>query len=243
MRNIVITGGAKGIGAAICKEFAKNGDRVFICYNTSSDIAENLEKDLNNEGYSAVALHLDVTDKNEISSVSNHILKDYGGADVLINNAGICQEGFFADLTDEDVENMISTNLTSVLLVTKAFLPHMLSKKSGKIISISSIWGDVGGSCESHYSAAKAGIIGFTKALAKEVGPSGITVNTVNPGCIMTDMMADYTSEDIEYLKQQTPVGKIGTPEDVANAVFFLAKEESSFITGSSLSVDGGFAR
>ncbi len=243
MRNIVVTGGAKGIGEAICKVFAKSGDRVFICYNHSKNKALSLQKELEGQGFSAVALHLDVTDKNEIKDVSNQILKDYGGADVLVNNAGICQEGFFADLTDEDVENMISTNLTSVLLVTKAFLPHMLSKKSGRIISISSIWGDVGGSCESHYSAAKAGIIGFTKALAKEVGPSGITVNTVNPGCIMTDMMADYTNEDIEYLKEQTPMGVIGTPKDVADAVYFLAKEDSSFITGASLSVDGGFAR
>jgi 3-oxoacyl-[acyl-carrier protein] reductase len=138
---------------------------------------------------------------------------------------------------------MIDTNLTGALVVTRAFLPHMLSKKEGRIISISSIWGDVGGSCESHYSASKAGLIGFTRALSKEVGNCGITVNAVNPGCIMTDMMADYTDEDIEYLKEQTPTGVIGTPMDVANAVFFLAKKESSFITGIDLPVDGGFGR
>lgn len=243
MRNVVVTGGAKGIGEAICRIFAQNGDRVFICYNASKIKAEDLQNELKGDGYEAIALHLDVNDADEIQIVSKKISEEFGGADVLINNAGICQEGFFADLNVADIKKMIDTNLTGALLVTRAFLPHMLTKKSGRIISVSSIWGDVGGSCESHYSASKAGLIGFTKALAKEIGGCGITVNAVNPGCIMTDMMADYTDEDIKALKEQTPTGVIGTPMDVANAVFFLAKKESAFITGVDLPVDGGFGR
>ena len=161
--------------------------------------------------------------------------------DVLINNAGIAQQKLLTDLTDEDWHAMLDTHLSGAFYVTRAVLPGMISRKSGRILNIGSIWGQVGASCEAHYSAAKAGLIGLTKALAKEVGPSGITVNCVCPGVIDTDMLAGFTRDDLVALCQDTPMGRLGTPEDVARCALWLAREDADFITGQIVGVGGGF--
>ena len=164
-----------------------------------------------------------------------------GGVDVLVNNAGIAQTKLFTDITDDEWNRMISVNLSSAFYCCRSALPYMIRQKYGRIINISSMWGQVGGSCEVHYSAAKAGVIGLTKALAMEEGLSGITVNCIAPGVIKTDMTSHLTDEDLSELKNETPTGTIGTPSDIARAVLFLADEGSSFITGQVLGVNGGF--
>ena len=164
-----------------------------------------------------------------------------GGVDVLINNAGVSSQKLFTDITDDDWRKTIGVNLDGVFYCCREALPRMISQKSGVIVNISSMWGEVGASCEVHYSASKSGVIGLTRALAKEVAPSGIRVNCIAPGVIMTDMMNDYDDETIEELKSQTPLGRLGTPEDIASAALFLASDEASFITGQTLGVNGGF--
>ena len=165
----------------------------------------------------------------------------FGSADILINNAGIAQQKLFTDITDDDFTRMFDINVRGVFNCCRAALPYMIHKKHGRIINISSMWGVCGASCEVHYSASKAAVIGMTKALAKEVGPSGITVNCIAPGLIDTPMNANLSKETINELCEETPVGRIGTPEDIANAALFLASDSSSFITGQVLGVDGGF--
>ena len=168
-----------------------------------------------------------------------YCLKEFEGLDVLVNNAGISQDKLFTDITDEDWERMMSINVTSVFNCSRKALQHMIWEKSGSIINITSMWGETGGSCEVHYSASKAAIIGMTKALAKEVGPSNIRVNAVSPGVIMTDMCAYYGEETLNELKEETPLMKLGKPEDIAETVYFLA-EKGNFITGQVVGVNGG---
>lgn len=161
--------------------------------------------------------------------------------DVLINNAGVSSQKLFTDITDDDWRKTIGVNLDGVFYCCREVLPQMISRKNGVIINISSMWGEVGASCEVHYSASKAGVIGLTKALAKEVAPSGIRVNCISPGVIMTDMMSGFDDNTIEELKSETPLQRLGTPEDIASAALFLASDEASFITGQTLGVNGGF--
>ena len=168
-------------------------------------------------------------------------VEEYGFIDTLVNNAGIAQQKLFTDLTDEDWQAMIDVNLGGTFRTCRAALPEMIRQKRGTIINISSMWGQVGASCEVAYSAAKAGVIGLTKALAKEVAPSGITVNCIAPGAIRTPMLDCFTEEDLAALAEETPVGRIGTPEDVAAACVFLASDGARFITGQVLGVNGGF--
>ena len=168
--------------------------------------------------------------------------KTCGRIDVLVNNAGISQQKLFNDITEDDWNKMVGVNLSGVFHCCKSVLPDMIRQKSGRIINISSVWGVYGASCEVHYSAVKAGVIGLTKALAKEVAPSKITVNAIAPGCILTDMLTDeLDSGTIASLAEETPLGRLGTPEDIAKAVSFLASENADFITGQILGVDGGF--
>lgn len=164
-----------------------------------------------------------------------------GDIDVLVNNAGVSSQKLFADITDEDWKKTTGVNLDGVFFCCREALKPMISKKNGVIINISSMWGEVGASCEVHYSATKAGVIGLTKALAKEVAPSGIRVNCITPGVIMTDMMADFDEKTVNELREETPLGRLGTPEDIAGAALFLASEDASFITGQVLGVNGGF--
>ena len=240
MKTAVITVAAKGIGAAIAVAFAKAGYRVVINYNKSEERARALCQILNDTyPTEAVCIKADVSTPEGAKKLITEAVTAFGDIDILVNNAGIAQQKLFTDITDADWQNMINTNLSSVFYLCRETVPFMVSKKSGSIVNISSIWGETGGSCEVHYSAAKAGVIGLTKALAKELAPSGIMVNCVCPGVIKTDMLSSFTEEDLKALTEETPVMRLGTPKDVADAVFYLATN-SGFVTGQVLGVNGG---
>ena len=232
-----VTGGAKGIGSAIVKRFIKDGYKVAFTYNNSEEKAQALANAL---GENCKAYKLDITDSNMVNTVIEDVEKTFGEIYVLVNNAGIAEQALFTDITDEMWHKMIETNLSGAFYCSRAVLKYMINRKSGKIINISSIWGETGGSCEVHYSASKAGLIVMTKALAKDVGLSGITVNCVSPGVILTDMTSHFDEDTMNELKEETPLNKIGTPEDVAGAVAFLASADADFITGHDLAVNGG---
>ncbi len=240
MRNILITGSSRGIGAAAARLFSLSGDNVIINFNHSDVSAHKLYNEIISNGCHADIIKADVSDPDDVKKMFAFIEERYNGVDVLVNNAGIAQTKLFTDITNQDWNIMLSTNLSSVFYCCRSALPYMIRKKNGRIINISSMWGQVGGSCEVHYSAAKAGIIGLTKALASEVGPSGITVNCVAPGVIQTEMLSGLSRSDLDALKEETPTGTLGSPEDIARTVFFLAQEDSSFITGQVIGVNGG---
>jgi len=235
IKTVFITGGSRGIGAEAVRLFSKNGYRVAFSYLNSESKALSLAKECG-----ALAVKCDISKSDSVKDAVGHILGELGRIDVLINNAGVSEFSLFTDITDEMWDRMIGTNLSGAFYVTRALLPQMISRKSGVIINVSSMWGEVGASCEAHYSAAKAGLIGMTKSLAKEVGPSGIRVNCVTPGVIRTEMNAHLSDDDIEALKNDTPLGKIGEPSDIANALLYLASDNASFITGQILGVSGG---
>ena len=236
----VITGAGKGIGRAVALRLAQDGYKIAVCYKNSKSAAENTVSDIISKGGVSKAFQLDITDSQNVNSVISEIEKSFDEIDVLVNNAGIAEQSLFTDITDERWQKMIDTNLSGAFYCARAVLPFMIHRKKGKIINIASIWGETGGSCEVHYSAAKAGLIGMTKALAKEVGPSGITVNCVSPGVILTDMTSHFDAETMNGLKDETPLGRIGTPEDIAGAVSFLASADADFITGQDIAVNGG---
>lgn len=227
----LVTGAGRGIGKAIANRLKEDG--FLVIANTKQTPITDTE---NLIGYQA-----DVTSEQQVNQMVAEIISRYGKIDVLVNNAGIADQKLFGDITSSDWDNMMNHNLKSMFLVTKAVLPYMIHEKCGKIVNISSIWGISGASCEVHYSAAKAGVIGFTKALAKEVALSGIYVNCVAPGVIKTDMLNSFSSEDLAALAEETPLQRLGTPEDIAAAVSFFAGNQSDFITGQVLSPNGGF--
>ena len=230
-----ITGGSRGIGTSTVRKFCNEGYIVAFTYLNSEEKAIMLAKEC-----SAFAIKADVSSSSEIKKAIDIVIEKYGKIDVLVNNAGISEFSLFTDITDEMWKRMIDTNLSSAFFASKAVLPSMISRKSGCIINVASMWGEIGASCEVHYSTAKAGLIGMTKALAKEVALSNIRVNCVSPGAIDTDMNAHLTKEDIEAIKEETPLGRLGTPEEIADAIFFLSSDASSFITGQILGVNGG---
>ena len=230
-----VTGGAKGIGSAIVKRLLNNGYKVAFTYNNSEEKAQKLCAEM---GADCKSYKLDITDSNAVKTVVDDIEKNFGEIAVLVNNAGVAEQSLFTDITDEMWHRMIETNLSGAFYCSRAVLKYMINRKSGKIINISSIWGETGGSCEVHYSASKAGLIGMTKALAKEVGLSGITVNSVSPGVILTDMTSHFDEYTMNTLKEETPLNKIGTPEDVAGAVSFLASKDADFIKRQNISVN-----
>lgn len=236
-KTAIVTGAARGIGKAIAKRLVEDGFFVAAIYNSSEKLAKELESEL----YSNVkAYKCDVSDSESVNAVVKAVLKDRKTVDVLVNNAGIAQQKLFTDITDEDWSRMIGVDLSGAFYFTRAVLPSMINEKSGRIINITSMWGETGGSCEVHYSAAKAGLIGMTKALAKETGLSGICVNAVSPGVIETDMMSNFSEADKEALREEIPLSRLGSVEDVANAVAFLCSEKASYITGQVISVNGG---
>lgn len=239
-KTVLITGASRGIGASMARLFAENGYNVIINYCNSKEDAQNLEKELLDKGLSAKAIKADVKDYAQVVNMVEEIHQLFGDIDVLINNAGIAQQKLFTDITEQDFDNMVNVNLKGVFNCTKAVLRDMINNKYGKIINISSMWGVVGASCEVHYSAVKAGVIGMTKALAKEVGPSGINVNCIAPGVINTQMNSNLDEYTLNSLKEETPLGIIGEGEDIANLALFLASDKSKFITGQIITADGG---
>ncbi len=240
-KTVLITGASRGIGAACAKMFAQNNYNVAINYFKNKQKASQLSYTINKSGGHSEIFYADVSNPNDVKQMREEIKNKLGNPQVLINNAGIAQQKLFTDITINDWDNMINTNTKSTFLCCKEFLPDMIHEKSGRIINISSIWGVVGGSCEVHYSASKAAIIGLSKALAKEVALSGITVNCIAPGVIATDMTAIHDQQTMDILKQEIACGKIGNVQDVANTALFLASDEASYITGQVINVDGGF--
>lgn len=239
-KTALVTGGAKGIGAAICKALANDGYRIALNYNNSLESATELKNELSSVTHIEL-FKADVSDSSEVERMFTEIEGVFGGVEILINNAGIAQQALFTDITDEMWQKMIGVNLTGAFNCCRRALPYMIRNKFGKIINITSMWGEVGASMEVHYSASKAGLIGLTKALAKEVGLSGITVNAVSPGVVETDMMASFSDEVKSSLADETPLGVLGTPENIASAVSFLISDKADFITGQVVSVNGGF--
>ena len=234
---VLITGGSRGIGAACVRAFSAAGDRVAFFYCKETEKAEALACDTG-----ALAIRADVTDPKAVVAGIEQAERFLGGFDVLVNNAGISQIRLFTELSDEDWRRMLSTHLDGAFYVTRAIAQRMIAQHAGRIVNIGSMWGKVGASCEVHYSTAQAGLRGLTMALAKELGPSGITVNCVEPGVIETEMNATLDEETRCSLCEETPLCRMGLPREVAAAVRFFASEEAGFITGQILGVDGGFA-
>ena len=240
-KTVLISGASKGIGKETAKLFAKNGYNVIVNYNKSENDAITLKEELLSYGVKCLIIKADVTKNSEVLSMVDTAIKEFGKIDVLVNNAGISYFSLAQDTNEEDFDRVFNVNTKSVHLLTKAVLPYMIEKKSGVVVNVSSMWGKKGASCESIYSASKSAIIGYTKALSKEVGLSGIRVNAVLPGVIDTDMNKKFSKSDIEELENSTSLARIGKPQEVAEVIYFLASEKSSFITGETIAVDGGF--
>lgn len=241
-QKILITGGSRGIGAAAVQAFAKNGDDVAFVWHSSSEAAE---KVLRSAAACAphgrfLALRADVSDSAQITEAVREAEETLGGIDVLVCNAGIAQQKLFTDLTDEDWRRVMGVDLDGAFYTCRAVLPGMIHRKYGRILLVSSMWGQTGASCEVHYSAAKAGVIGLCKGLAKEEAPSGITVNCIAPGVIDTDMMSGFSKEDRDAFAEETPVGRLGSAEEIARTLVFLASPDAGYITGQVIGQNGG---
>lgn len=241
MKIALVTGASRGIGACIAKKLAKNGYLVIIDYLERDACANDVLNSINKEGGEAILYKCDIRDFEKVKEMVAFIRSAFGRIDLLVNNAGVCKIATLSDTSQEDWLYMVNTNLNGTFNVTKNVIDMMIDAKSGKIINIASIWGEIGGSCEVAYSATKAGIIGLTKALSKELGPSGITVNAIAPGAIMTDMCTDCMGVDLEYVKNAIMLGRLGEPEEVADLVYFLASKQGDYITGSVFNITGGF--
>lgn len=238
-KSVFITGGSKGIGAACVELFSKNGFAVAFVYGKDNKAAQKLAAKT-----SALAIKADVSDVEQIEKAFDQARTYFGihSFDVVVCNAGISASGLITDMNEDVVDLLIGINLVGTINVSRKAVSHMVEEKKGNIVMISSMWGQRAASCESIYAATKAGIIGFARSLAAELGPSGIRVNVVSPGVIATDMNREYSDEDMSALADETPLGRIGLPDEVAEAVYYLASDKASFINGQVLGVDGGFA-
>lgn len=240
-RVALVTGASRGIGKAIALALGKDGYNVLVNCVKNTDLAKQTADEICKNGGRADVFKADVSKPCEVKAMYDYAVKTFGFVDTVVNNAGVCRYALFTDETDESYDVVMDVNLRGVFNVCRAFAPDMISNRFGRIINVSSMWGLVGASCEAVYSASKAGVIGFTVALAKELGPSGITVNAVAPGVINTDMLANVSSETIIALKDETPIGRIGSPQDVASVVEYLASRQASFVTGETINCSGGF--
>lgn len=240
--HVFITGGSRGIGAAAVRAFAAKGYDVAFTWHTNKDRAQAVLEQARKlwKPGRFLALQADAADPEATRAAVAEAESQFGRLEVLVCNAGIAQQKLFTDLTDEDWRRMMASDLDSVFYACRAVLPGMIRRKYGRILCVSSMWGQTGGSCEVHYSAAKAGVIGLCRALAKEEALSGITVNCVAPGVIDTDMMAGFTADDKAALAEETPVGRLGTPAEIARTLLFLASPGSGYITGQVIGVNGG---
>ncbi|MGN0696462.1 MAG: elongation factor P 5-aminopentanone reductase [Oscillospiraceae bacterium] len=240
MKTALVTGASRGIGRAIALRLAGDGYHIAVNYRENTAAAGETLRMITERGGSGALYRADISDGRAVSEMMEKISSDTGGAEVIVNNAGIAEQIMFCDITEEKWDRMFNVDVKGAYLVTQAALPFMIHRKYGRVINISSMWGVSGGSCEVHYSAAKAALIGMTKALAKELGPSGITVNCIAPGVINTEMNGHLDRETLDALRDETPVMRLGTPEDVAEAVSYFASQSAGFVTGQVLSVDGG---
>jgi 3-oxoacyl-[acyl-carrier protein] reductase len=239
-QHAIVTGASRGIGRAIAVGLAAAGADVIVNYRQSADFAEEVVAECRALGVRALAIQSDVSKDVEARHLVQAACVNFGSPTILVNNAGISRTGLLLDTTEDEWDELMSANLKAPFLCAKAVLPHMIQRGYGRIVNISSIWGIAGGSYEVAYSASKGGLIAMTKALAKEMGPSGITVNAVAPGAVQTDMLGHLDEEALQMLTEETPVGRLGTPEDIASVVAFLALPSSSFITGQVISPNGG---
>ncbi|MEI6100449.1 MAG: 3-oxoacyl-ACP reductase FabG [Eubacteriales bacterium] len=240
-KTVLITGASGGIGSAAALLFAREDYRVVLHYYNSRKKCEILLQQIREMGSEGMITRADVSDDVQVKAMFEEIMAVFGGVDVLVNNAGIAQQKLFTDITADEWNRMFAVNVSGVANCCRVAVPHMISLKEGKIINISSVWGICGASCEVHYSASKAAVIGLTRALAKELGPSGIQVNCVAPGVIATDMVSHLDRDALDALREQTALGTIGQPEDVAESILFLASKKANFITGQVISPNGGF--
>ncbi len=238
-QTVLITGASRGIGAAAARRFAAGGYQVAVNYLQSQEAAEALCRELDNGSF---PIQADVADPDQVRAMVDTVLRRFGHLDALVCNAGICLPGMLLqDVTDPQWARLLSVDTSGVFYAARAVLPHMIHRHAGRIITVSSMWGQVGGACEVAYSAAKGAVIAFSKALAKEVAPSGITVNSVAPGVIDTDMMGFASQETRDLLAEETPMGRLGQPADVAETIYFLASPAAAFLTGQVLAPNGGF--
>ncbi|MBQ8395620.1 MAG: 3-oxoacyl-ACP reductase FabG [Oscillospiraceae bacterium] len=240
MKTALVTGASRGIGAAIAFELARAGYAVAVNYATNKDAAESVIEKISKNGGVAKGYKADISNAGEVTRLFEDVSAELGEIEVLVNNAGVAHIGLLQDMTDSEIERLVGVDLLGAIYCSKEAVKRMVKLHKGVIINISSMWGEVGASCEAVYSTCKAGVIGLTKALAKEVGPSGIRVNCVSPGVIATDMNAELDDETMQSLCEETPLLRIGSANDVASTVAFLASDEASFITGQVLSVNGG---
>lgn len=240
MKTALVTGASRGIGAAIAIELAKAGYAVAVNYATNKDAAECVIGKIAENGGVAKGYKADISNAGEVTRLFEDVSAELGEIEVLVNNAGVAHIGLLQDMTDDEIQRLVGVDLLGAIYCSKEAVKRMVKLHNGVIINISSMWGEVGASCEAVYSACKAGVIGLTKALAKEVGPSGIRVNCVSPGVIATDMNAELDDETMQSLCEETPLLRIGSASDVASTVAFLASDDASFITGQVLSVNGG---
>ena len=242
MSVVLVTGGSGGIGSAISVCFAEHGYDVALQYNSGKERAEKLAEQLRRDfNVQAVTVQADFQNEADVRNMFEKVTETLGAPEVLINNAGISEQRLFTEVSSQEWQKMINVNMSAAFYLSQCVAPYMIKNQKGAIVNISSMWGIAGASCEVAYSAAKAGLIGMTKALARELGPSGIRVNCVAPGVIETEMNAKHSEETMADLAESTPLCRIGKPEEVAAAVYFLASEDASFITGQTLCVDGGF--